>query len=60
MLISFVTLSIRSEVAGSKYNQLPEVSDTLLHQIQSYFYGASVRGRVIPLFVDFKLEKRSV
>jgi len=60
MLISFVTLSIRSEVTGSKYHQLPEVPSTSLHQIQSYFYGAGVRGRVIPLFVDFQLERRSV
>jgi len=57
MLIPFVTLSMRSEVTGCKYHQLLEVPVTLLRQIQSYFYGANEPGHVIPLFVDFKLEK---
>jgi len=54
MPISFVTLSIRSEVTGNKYHQLPEVPVIFLLQIQSYFYGANEPVRVIPLFVDFK------
>jgi len=53
MLIPVVTLSMRSELTGSKYHQLPEVPVTLLRQIQSYFYGANEPGHVIPLFVDF-------
>jgi len=53
MLMSFVTLSMRSEVTGSKYHQLPEVPVIFLCQIQSCFYGENEPGRVIPLFVDF-------